>query len=376
MARQLKDILKQAHDTIKGVNISTTSQGELGKDPGVDYDPKAGDEQEFVAAHSVQKWDDPVGNKNYANDTKYSLDNMINHRLGNTEKKAKASEFKPVKEAKEEMKCNHSPKGTVCPVHGIAECMTVKSIKENATDHKKERLYHIGKAAEANIPMKLVRAHRAAANLHGKAATDYTYAHDAREASKKLKEEFELDEVLTKSTTAGETIHDFVHSKNLKFAGKSKEERIKMALGTKYGMMRKEETDKPPFDPDTTNPHPKAKDKNVAKKLARSAIPKPIKEDGYPVQPLLGSKDSEDYGVDMVKTELRALANKAMHLVTQMPETMHVEPWVQAKIAQAKEMVSSVHDYMIYGDHEEDEQMDTPMTFPNMSVDVNTGQNV
>jgi hypothetical protein len=81
----------------------------------------------------------------------------------------------------------------------------------------------------------------------------------------------------------------------------------------------------------------------------------------------------------MVKSELKALANKAMHLISQMPDSMHVEPWIQAKIAQAKEQVSAVHDYMIYGDHDkqdEKEQMDTPMTFPNMSVDVNTGRNV
>jgi len=71
----------------------------------------------------------------------------------------------------------------------------------------------------------------------------------------------------------------------------------------------------------------------------------------------------------MVKAELRALANKAMHLVMQMPEGMNVEPWVQSKIAQAKEMVSTVHDYMIYGDHEE-EQADTPITFPNTNVDT------
>jgi hypothetical protein len=81
----------------------------------------------------------------------------------------------------------------------------------------------------------------------------------------------------------------------------------------------------------------------------------------------------------MVKAELKALANKAMHLVMQMPESMHVEPWCQAKIAQAKAYVNDVHDYMIYGDHKDEEDegtMDTPMTFPNMSVDVNTGQNV
>ena len=99
-----------------------------------------------------------------------------------------------------------------------------------------------------------------------------------------------------------------------------------------------------------------------------------VKEDL--AQPLIGatsapSNGKSDEEAAMVKTELRALANKAMHLVTQMPQGMDIEPWVQSKIAQAKEMVSSVHDYMIYGDHkQEKEQTDTPITFPNTNVDT------
>ena len=45
-----------------------------------------------------------------------------------------------------------------------------------------------------------------------------------------------LNEVLTKKTPTKEVISDFVHSDNPKFAGKSKKERIKMALGAYYGM--------------------------------------------------------------------------------------------------------------------------------------------
>ena len=45
-----------------------------------------------------------------------------------------------------------------------------------------------------------------------------------------------LDEVLTKKTSAGEVIGDFEKSDNPKFAGKSKEERKKMALGAYYSM--------------------------------------------------------------------------------------------------------------------------------------------
>jgi hypothetical protein len=88
-----------------------------------------------------------------------------------------------------------------------------------------------------------------------------------------------------------------------------------------------------------------------------------------------------DESAEMTKTELRALANKALHLVMQLSDSQVVEPWVQAKIAVAKENVSSVHDYMIYGNHQENEQSSpydggidmsgsVPNTYPNLSVDV------
>ena len=58
------------------------------------------------------------------------------------------------------------------------------------------------------------------------------------------KEEVELDEiineVLSKDASAGDWIHDFIHSDNPKFAGKSKKERQKMALGAYYGKQKNE----------------------------------------------------------------------------------------------------------------------------------------
>ena len=49
-----------------------------------------------------------------------------------------------------------------------------------------------------------------------------------------------LHEVLSKDAKAGDWIHDFVHSTNPKFEGKSKKERIKMALGAYYGKQNEE----------------------------------------------------------------------------------------------------------------------------------------
>lgn len=49
-----------------------------------------------------------------------------------------------------------------------------------------------------------------------------------------------LNEVLSKDATAGEWIADFVKSDDPKFKGKTKKERIKMALGAHYGAQRNE----------------------------------------------------------------------------------------------------------------------------------------
>jgi hypothetical protein len=570
MAKYLKDILKQAHDTIKGVRPSETGQLSIGKDPGVDYKPKAADEADFIAKHSVQKWDDVAGNPNFADKVSHSLDKEKNH--GNTLAKAKAAneEFEideamslkqkqysnrvktmpgkkgavmtdksnfeapfhkvhatisknggaketvkheikakdkhdaifdvqmmhhkaghkvhdvkhkgmvkedtEVSESKktEDVLCNSTSAGTECPVHGIAECMSASPLKElskktlggyvqGATRDALSKQYALGKGEKVDTRKLMNRRkgidkavdkmaneeveqidelstdllHRAAHKAAKVAMTDVQgrsgpiFKKRAAQANKfrakgmeqekkerAMKEEA-LDEVLTKSTTAGETIHDFVHSDNPKFAGKSKEKRKEMALAAYYAKQReqKEEVEIEENGPVASGPQhldaqgiaKKYKDYVTgggssdtasrykshvnmhAKKTGQDpdAINKEIKKHVMAMKediavPLLGGdhppRGDSDEAIEMVKAELKALANKAMHLVMQMPDGMHVEPWCQAKIAQAKSYVSDVHDYMIYGDHdkqdEEDEQTDTPLTLPNMSVDVNTGQNV
>ena len=50
--------------------------------------------------------------------------------------------------------------------------------------------------------------------------------------------EQQVDEVLSKSASAGEWISDFVYSDNPKFKGKSKEKRKQMALAAYYAKQR------------------------------------------------------------------------------------------------------------------------------------------
>lgn len=63
MAKPLAAILKSYSDVIAGkLPASEVNKLTLGKEPGVDYDPKMPDEREFVASHSVEKHPDRVGN--------------------------------------------------------------------------------------------------------------------------------------------------------------------------------------------------------------------------------------------------------------------------------------------------------------------------
>ena len=326
MAKTLKDILA-------GVKSSKKISGKLGKDPGVDYMPKAGDEADFAGKHEIEVHADRVGN----DDGVYTAD-KIKYVLAKPEEKRhgyKKPEDKKVNESmmKSEAKCNMTEAGTECPVHGMKECWSMKPIKE---DDKKMDVPFEGPYDKPST-----------------AKTKNVAKNAARKAMKKAmtKEEIELEE------------------KHLTPAELKKREEIAKAIAKKNPKME------------------------MGKKMAiATATAKKVAEEvdeycQYMIQedlavPLLGGdmkpRGSSDEAAEMVKSELKALANKAMHLVMNMPDTMHIEPWVQAKIAQAKSYVSDVHDYCIYGDHdkEEDEQMDTPMQFPNMSVDVNTGRNV
>ena len=348
MAKQLKDILK-------GVKASKVVPGSTGSDPGVDYAPKAPDEQEFVKKHATEKHADRVGNGDdvyQATNVKHSLAKPGEERHGHKKPKDK--------NVYEAAKCNMTEAGTACPVHEMADC-TKKTLKE----------------------------------------------------------------VLTKKTPAGEWIKDFQKSKDPKFAGKTPEKRKKMALAAYYDKQRNEEVDVTEekhffhvhmpaddtrghkmVDDKTSEPmgaKPKGHklkitvpgDRNTATNKAAKYV---AKNYGTNVKftyggkiseslavPLIGSAD-DDESAEMAKTQLRALANKAMHLALQLSDDQMVEPWVQSKIALAKDYVTSVHDYMLYGEKEPKKEQTAPYdgsidmsgaprnTMPSFSADVNTGR--
>lgn len=647
MAKQLKDILKQAHDTIKGAHKSTTEPLSTGKDPGVDYKPKADDEADFIAKHSVEKWDEPYGNPNYADKMPYSLskekhhgntiakakvtyeevkyddnssdvkdwthkklkwhvekqssssakahseikrraktgeqvkeetadieeaygssegktatgtkwsDNSVSvsvHHNGNKQvftgkhdyvaKKLKAQhgmsihdvKFKKASDMKEEVleskkaedtKCNNTPGQTWCPIHEMTDCSSARQIKELSTDLLHRAAHKAAKVAMSDVQGRsgpifkkraaqankfrakgmeqekkektaksvkeetLVELSPATKKAYVAAATDdkkhaerqanhseYTAKHaktakqradfsneaewlksiaakrakgikmatkesvapgqfsepsDAAKAKVKQIQQKDADSAAIGRAKMGIKSEEVVNELSKKTLGNYVQAATRNALSRQYALGKGDKTDthklmnrrkgidkavdkltkEEVIDEKHLTPAEMKKREEVAQAIhkkdpsmpmdkkmaiATSTAKKATKISHYRTDrnkhmeeevnedlavPLLGGdhppRGNSDEAAEMVKTELKALANKAMHLVMQMPDNMHVEPWVQAKIATAKELVSGVHDYMIYSDPkpEEDEgTMDTPMTFPNMSVDVNTGQNV
>jgi predicted CopG family antitoxin len=87
---------------------------------------------------------------------------------------------------------------------------------------------------------------------------------------KKFKEmilDMQLQEVLSKDASAGDWIHDFVHSDNPKFAGKSKEKRKEMALAAYYAKQRNEEVElDEAVDPSEVAGNPRMYDAATVKK--------------------------------------------------------------------------------------------------------------
>jgi hypothetical protein len=273
---------KSLNDILRGVKSSKKIAATLGKNPGVDYKPRSGDEADFAASHSIEKHEDRVGNT----DDLFNASNI-----------KRTSPFgKTVKEAmeKEDAKCNMSEAGKMCAIHGKEDCSKKKTITEDdvplpparpkdldkvptpperpKNTKKKDDETQGGQLAKTGMrtfeEFEIEEANKKDNSPEHKAnvkalfdtakkiadkdkdrkkdADDHDAWREKRSAAVKGRhyhEEVEVNEVLTKKTPAATWIKDFVNSKNPKFAGKSKEERTKQALGAYYSKQRNEEVE-------------------------------------------------------------------------------------------------------------------------------------
>ena len=123
-----------------------------------------------------------------------------------------------------------------------------------------------------------------------------------------------LLEKLKSSDPAGKWIHDFVHSDNPRFAGKSKKERIRMALGASYGAKRNEEIEY---------------HFNVLEEAVTSI-----------------DKGEYDYEGQMTRTQLQTILRNSKDLIEMISNSDNMPEWVQSKITLAQDYISSVRDYL------------------------------
>jgi hypothetical protein len=317
MPKLLKDILD-------GVKKSKIVPGSTGSDPGVDYAPKAPNEQEFVKKHEREEHADRVGN----GDDIYQATNIKHSQNDEPKHGYKKPEDKNVNEAK--LSPEDFMKGARRAGTGSDE--DLKSSMNRKRSGPGSRT--IKKLDREELKRREVKE---AAKCNMTEEGTYCPVHEMADCSKSTKT---LREV----------------AKN------------PYAIGMAAAM--KSTGDKPPLAKSTI-----VKAHDIAKSIK--------KED------LAGGKDNDE-SAEMAKTQLRALANKALHLAMQLGDEQVVEPWVQAKIAVAKDHVTAVHDYMVYGDHSKDKEneqapydggIDMSRTsgipdtaLPNFSVDV--GRNV
>lgn len=300
---------KPLNDILKGVKASKVVPGSTGKDPGVDYAPKAKAEQDFVAKHKTEKHQDRVGNKDdvYTGKAEYVLNKASENRHGYKEDEAEKV-YESIQELEE---------ATAKQINDRLDSLVAAKKAEKAGDKKAQ----YGHLADYHTKYATHVKKSADAAHHKSQAEKYRSASKMFEASNcNMTEEGKYCPVHEMTSCAGQ--------KTLK--------------------------------------------------------EKPVKESL--AVPLLGG---DDESAEMAKTQLRALANKALALAMHLNDDQVVEPWVQAKIAVAKDNVSAVHDYMVYGDHDKPEKEQTAPyeggidmtgaprnTYPNFSADVNTGRNV
>lgn len=426
MAKSLKDILA-------GVKSSKIVPGSTGSDPGVDYAPKAPNEQEFVKKHSTEKHADRVGN----GDDVYRATN-VKHVLASPKEDKhghKRPNDKSVYEAKEQAKCNMTAEGTACPVHEMADCTKSKPLREIAKNP-----YAIGMAAAMKQtgdkpPLKkstITKAHDIAKSVKEDAeqVEEATKSGDASwrvpaHVKKHLEDKHGAAQSIHVSSDGSKITHSVRHldddgmdhyeTRTHEYNGKDPVKDRKVGKLIKHvkpkineNVEEIEEVSKDTLQrymhaakPERMDPT-KGKQRRAGMDLAlkKSLGTKDVKvkaaglskkEREYHgmkedlAQPLLGG---DDESAEMAKTQLRALANKALHLAMQLSDDQVVEPWVQSKIAVAKDYVTAVHDYMIYGDHAKDKENEQTapyeggidMTgaprnaYPDFSADVNTGR--
>ena len=185
MAKSLKDILA-------GVKSSKVKAGSTGTQPGVDYDPKAPAEQDFVAKHKTEVHADRVGNGDdvYKGKTKEAKYPKQDAKVYEETEASDDEEDEPVAEAAE---CNHTESGKDCPVHGECACDEGKGKKLRLLLGGKKKSPVSEETEKSDKKDKKKTEHEAHKKAHELVIK--TAGHIAKKLYDMSNEEVELDEI-------------------------------------------------------------------------------------------------------------------------------------------------------------------------------------
>lgn len=174
----------------------------------------------------------------------------------------------------------------------------------------------------------------------------------------------QINEVLSKDASAGEYIHDFVHSDNPKFAGKSKEERKKQALAAYYAQKNEEVVDEG-FERSSSEFLKKHKDEmekhKQDQKAKRERMDMNLKNYQAGKVRASGIKEAKekteyDYEGDMARGQLQSIINNAQKVHDMLEDNDNLPEWVQSKITLSEDYISTVANYMMSELDEETEK--------------------
>jgi hypothetical protein len=178
----------------------------------------------------------------------------------------------------------------------------------------------------------------------------------------------QINEVLSKDATAGDWIHDFVHSDNPKFADKSKDKRKEMALAAYYAKQQNEEVElDEAAQGHTIEAHgirgmkstPWRKtfkshehlsdwaDKNDSVEVHATRDLEQAKK-GNLSPAIKEAKDEQEYGYegDMAMNQLKTLVRCAEMIKDLLKPDTDMPEWVQSKITLATDYIQTAADYL------------------------------
>ena len=189
--------------------------------------------------------------------------------------------------------------------------------------------------------------------------------------SKLAKEEVKLDEI---SSELAKKYKEGI-SKELSDKEKMKKETPRKSMNRLIGAARaerrinKEETN---LDEKNLTPAEMKKREEVARAIERENPNMPMAKK-MAIATATAKKVAESYDPEgeMAKTELRAIAHKALQLHSMMEDDDQLEAWLQSKITKAKYMIDSVYDYILYNSNDEEESEDdytSELPYPNRPV--------